>query len=274
MGSLNTQGEILKELLREHCIDVAFIQEHRIPLAARHRVKRDWRAEGWRVFFGPERPCGFGQAIVGNHRWSATQLGESQHICSVGLRLTGEVMVRLGCVYAPVPVHGTQQQFFSELDRWMGLPGMWFAAGNFNPLSSSSPVSGIFRFPDAGTWRRSAQHDWINPIDGFLCNSMMCPGRTTSLGSSVLSQHAPALCQVPCADPLGGRLAWQIPDTITLQPTDDMVEAFRASLREGRGDDAWNLWRYMAFGLGGEEELYKPVSCAVLVPGGGRPTAS
>ena len=130
----------------------------------------------------------------------------------------------------------------------------------------------------AGTLNRSAcmclsstrQVGWINPIDGFLGNSMMNLGRATSLGSLVLFQHAPVLCH-PCAN--RGRLAWQIPSTVTSQLTDDLVEAFRPALHEERANEAWNLWRYMAFGLDGNEGSISQ-GLVARVPGGSKPTAS
>ena len=73
-------------------------------------------------------------------------------------------------------------------------------------LAVEVPVEGRFSFPDTGTWRLSVHHDWHNPIDGFLGSASLIPGRAKSLGT-VMSQHAPVLCDVPCANPLADRIA-------------------------------------------------------------------
>ena len=126
---------------------------------------------------------------------SASPLADSDQICSVGIRLHGGVLARLGNVYAPA--------------QWMDLPGIWLAAGDFNTnLAEETPVQGRFSFPDTGTWRVSAHHDWRNPI----------PGRAESLGAEVLSQHAPVLCDVPCANALADRIAWWITVTLAWTP--------------------------------------------------------
>lgn len=265
MGSLNTQGEVLKEILRAHYVDVAFVQEHRVPVEAQARVRRDFRAAGWAIFFGPARSCGFGEAILVHSRLSATPLCDADQICSVGILLHGGVLARLGNVYAPVAAHGNQAQYFLGLAQWMDLPGIWLAAGDFNTnLADEVPVEGRLSYPDTGTWRLSVHHDWHNPIDGFVGSASLIPGRAKSLGDQVLSQHAPVLCDVPCANALADRIAWCIPSTVTMAWTSSLIEEFRAHVAAGRSDLAWQLWRYMAFGLDGEEVLFKPARCAVL----------
>ena len=102
-----------------------------------------------------------------------------------------------------------------------------------------------------------AQFFWALSQWMDLPAASLIPGRAESLGAEVLSQHAPVLCDVPCANALADRIAWWIPPTVTLAWTPFLVEEFRAHL-------AWQLWRYIAFGLDGQEDRFRPVKCAVL----------
>ena len=87
MSSLTLRQLVLRQLLANHHIDMAFIQEHRVPIEARARMRRDFRIEGWNLCFGPDRQCGYGEAIVVHKRFSGVALRESASICAVALRL-------------------------------------------------------------------------------------------------------------------------------------------------------------------------------------------
>ena len=121
IGSYYSQGDSLLELLSDLRIDMALIQEHRVSPQARAKVCRDLRAQGWLAFFGPERECGYGEAVLLHSRYSAALLADSSEICSVAVRLADRRMARFASVYAPVSQRGTQQDFFCCLSHSRGI---------------------------------------------------------------------------------------------------------------------------------------------------------
>ncbi|CAE7339892.1 unnamed protein product [Symbiodinium sp. CCMP2592] len=272
LGSLHTQGDGLAELLLRHSVDVALIQEHHIPENGRHRLSRVFRQAGWQVFWGPQRSCGYGEAVLVHRRFSAALLqSDSREICTVALRMAGGRMMRVASIYAPVHSRGTQEAFFAELASWQGRPGLWVAGGDFNSdLLSQVPCSGHAAVPPTNTWRRSVQHEWCSSLDGFVtCGALRPVGAVAALQEEVVTQHAPVICTVPGEIREEFLLAWALPRTRLNPWTLDADEAFFAALRRRDADLAWSIWLDCAFGLRGDESPYVKASCSV-VPGLGR----
>ncbi|CAE7247510.1 NRT2.5 [Symbiodinium sp. CCMP2592] len=229
LGSLHTQGDGLAELLLRHSVDVALIQEHHIPENGRHRLSRVFRQAGWQVFWGPQRSCGYGEAVLVHRRFSAALLqSDSREICTVALRMAGGRMMRVASIYAPVHSRGTQEAFFAELASWQGRPGLWVAGGDFNSdLLSQVPCSGHAALPLTNTWRRSVQHEWCSSLDGFVtCGALRPVGAVAALQEEVVTQHAPVICTVPGEIREEFLLAWALPRTRLNPWTLDADEAF------------------------------------------------
>ena len=272
LGSLHTQGDGLVDLLLRHSVDVALIQEHHIPENGKHRMTRVFRQAGWHIFWGPQRSCGYGEAVLVHRRFSAALLqGDSRDICTVALRMAGGRMMRVASIYAPVHSRGTQEAFFAELASWQGRPGLWVAGGDFNSdLLAQVPCSGHAAVPGKNTWRRSVQHEWCSSLDGFVtCGALRPVGAVTALQHEVVTQHAPVICTVPGEVHEEFLLAWALPRTRLKPWTLDANEAFFAALGRKDADLAWSIWLDCAFGLRGDESPYVKASCSVA-PGLGR----
>ena len=109
LGSLRLRQVELLEIWARRQISIALIQEHKVPVEVR-TISRNLLKEGWQIFWGCSRQCGYGEAILVHRDLSVGVLPDGDPIFSIAVKTSRGMLIRIGNIYSATSNHALEDQ--------------------------------------------------------------------------------------------------------------------------------------------------------------------